>query len=62
MVIEIEKVQESGFKGSLSVESFKRSVFGRFSDKYKQLKAVITTKIIKGAFHNSKILSNAEGN
>ena len=58
-----EKMSQQGFKGSVSVECFKRSVYGRFSDTYKLLRDTIVqddlmTTLIPYVFKGSRILAN----
>lgn len=58
-------ISEAAFKGSISIESFKRSVCGRFSDTYKELRATLDadqlTSVMSTAFKGSSILSHYEG-
>ena len=60
-----EKTHEGAFKGSVSVESFKRSIYGRFSDTYKQLKATVDpdqlSLIMSTTFKGSNIVTHPEG-
>ena len=60
-----ERMKENSYKGSVSVESFKRSIYGRFSDTYKRLKAVVDPDqlnvVMSTSFKGSNIVSHAEG-
>eukprot|EP00826_Nyctotherus_ovalis_P059798 TRINITY_DN8348_c0_g1_i8.p1 TRINITY_DN8348_c0_g1~~TRINITY_DN8348_c0_g1_i8.p1 ORF type:complete len:279 (+),score=63.22 TRINITY_DN8348_c0_g1_i8:460-1296(+) len=60
-----EKAYDAAFKGSISLESFKRSVHGRFSDTYKQLKAIVDpdqlSLAMSTAFKGSNIVNHYEG-
>jgi hypothetical protein len=60
-----EQIKDVQYKGSVSVESFKRSVFGRFSDTYKRLKTSLDSEqlniALSSAFKGSNIISHPEG-
>ena len=60
-----DQMKDASYKGSVSVESFKRSVFGRFSDTYKRLKTLIDpdqlSVVLSTAFKNSSIVTPPEG-
>jgi len=60
-----DRAHEGTFKGSVSAESFKRSIYGRFSDTYKRLKQEADpdqlSVIMSTTFKGSNILTHAEG-
>ncbi len=60
-----DKMRDSSYKGSVSVESFKRSIYGRFSDTYKRLKACVDTDqlnmVLSTSFKGSNIVTHPEG-
>ena len=58
-------LNEGALKGSISLESFKRSVCGRFSDTYKKLRSAVDydqlSYIMSTAFKGSSIVNHYEG-
>eukprot|EP00831_Metopus_contortus_P078356 TRINITY_DN7564_c0_g1_i10.p2 TRINITY_DN7564_c0_g1~~TRINITY_DN7564_c0_g1_i10.p2 ORF type:complete len:218 (+),score=29.06 TRINITY_DN7564_c0_g1_i10:142-795(+) len=60
-----ERMRDTCYKGTVTIESMKRSFYGRFPDNFKKLRKTVDPEklnnVLNNCFRNSSILSPSEG-